>query len=84
MGTKTQNLTDGCLSRVAADEPIFVLRAQDKAAPKLVRKWAEDFRQHHVKAGTSGHALAIAITKHTDALEVAEAMEAWQVRKQAD
>lgn len=84
MGTKAQELKDGCLARAAMDEPIFVLRAQDKSAPGLVRKWAEDFRQHHVKVGTSGHPLAVAITKHTEALEVADAMEAWQSRKQAD
>jgi hypothetical protein len=84
MGTKSQELKDGCLARAAMDEPIFVLRAQDKSAPKLVRQWAENFRQHHVKAETKGHALAIAITKHTGALEVADAMEAWQSRKQAD
>lgn len=40
--------------------------------------------QHHLKVGTSGHDLAKAISKHTEAMEVADAMESWQIRKQAD
>lgn len=32
---------DSCLQKVAADEPIFVLRAQDILAPVLVRLWAQ-------------------------------------------
>ena len=31
---------DACLASVADNEPIFVLRAQDKLAPILVRLWA--------------------------------------------
>jgi hypothetical protein len=30
----------GCLGKAAPDEPVFVLRAQDKFAPVLVRLWA--------------------------------------------
>lgn len=33
--------TDECLKKVRWDEPIFVLRAQDKLAPILVEHWAE-------------------------------------------
>jgi hypothetical protein len=29
-----------CLKKVAPDEPIFVLRAQDKLAPALVALWS--------------------------------------------
>jgi hypothetical protein len=32
---------DACLAKVAPDEPIFVLRSQDRLAPTLVRMWAE-------------------------------------------
>lgn len=84
MGLKAQEMKDGCFARAALDEPLFVLRAQDKSAPKFVRAWAEQFRQHHMKAGTAGHELAKAIGKHTNALEVADAMEKWATRKQAD
>lgn len=84
MGTKASEMREGCFAKAALDEPLFVLRAQDRSAPKLVRQWAETFRQHHLKVGTSGHELAKAISKHTEALAVADAMESWQIRKQAD
>jgi hypothetical protein len=84
MGTKAQEMKDGCFAKAALDEPLFVLRAQDKSSPGLVRKWAEQFRQHHLKAGTEGFELAKAISKHTEALNVADAMEKWNLRKQAD
>lgn len=84
MGIKSKELVDGCFAKAAMDEPLFVLRAQDKSAPQFVRAWAEKFRQHHLKAGTTGYELAAAITKHTEALSVADAMEAWKTRKQAD
>jgi hypothetical protein len=84
MATKHESLVDGVLSRTPNNEPIFVLRAQDKNAPKYVRQWAADFRKFHEKAGTSGRDLATAIVKATEALETADAMEAWANRKQAD
>ena len=30
----------GCLGRAALDEPVFILRAQDKLAPRVVVWWA--------------------------------------------
>ena len=32
---------ESCLSKAADDEPIFVLRAHDRCAPKIVRAWVE-------------------------------------------
>lgn len=84
MGTKASEMRDGCFAKAALDEPLFVLRTQDRSAPKLVRQWAETFRQHHLKVGTTGHDLARAISKHTEALEAANAMEQWSIRKQVD
>lgn len=84
MATKQESLTEGVLSRTPNNEPVFVLRAQDKSAAKYVRQWATDFRKFHEKAGTSGRELAKAIVKETEALETADAMDAWQNRKQAD
>jgi hypothetical protein len=84
MGIKAEEMNSGCFARAALDEPLFVLRAQDKSAPALVRQWAERFRADHVKAGTAGHELARAIDKYTDAMEVARSMEKWTTRKQAD
>jgi len=34
------NNPDSCLSKAADDEPVFVLRAQDKLAPILIDLWA--------------------------------------------
>jgi hypothetical protein len=30
----------GCLGRAALDEPVFILRAQDILAPRVVVRWA--------------------------------------------
>lgn len=84
MGTKADEMKSGCFAKAAMDEPLFVLRAQDKLAPGMVRQWAEKLRQHHIKAGTSGKKLAAAIAKHAEALEIADAMDAWHTRKIAD
>lgn len=35
------NRGEGCLGKSADDEPVFILRAQDKFAPVLVQMWAE-------------------------------------------
>ena len=37
---KEAALGKGCLGKAAVDEPVFVLRAQDKLAPVLVEEWA--------------------------------------------
>lgn len=42
MGIKSAELAHGCFSRAADDEPLFVLRAQDKHAPVIVEKWADE------------------------------------------
>ena len=31
----------GCLGRAALDEPVFILPAQDKLAPRVVVRWAQ-------------------------------------------
>lgn len=84
MSRKTREQMEAGRAKVGADEPFFVLRASDKTAPAHVRAWAKQFMAHHVKAGTSGYELAKAIEKHTGALEIADAMEAWPDRKQPD
>jgi len=37
---KSKEITEGCLSRIPDDEPIFVLRGKDKLAPHVIRAWA--------------------------------------------
>ena len=85
MPTSASQAVEGCLAKAQAlGEPFFVLRAQDDTSSGFVRDWAETFRSNHIRLGTSGHALAAAITKYNQALEVADAMDAWATRKQAD
>jgi hypothetical protein len=40
MATRRVEIESGCLSRVAEDEPVFVLRAHDRCAPFVVKIWA--------------------------------------------
>lgn len=70
MATK---LTDATLLKVGDDEPIFVLRAQDKVAPYIIRMWA----LHACQAGCP-------VAKCFEALEQADAMEKWPTRKVPD
>ena len=46
MATKTRELElladgQGCLAGAADDEPVFILRAQDRLAPLLVHLWSQ-------------------------------------------
>lgn len=69
MATK---LTDTCLAKCADDEPIFVLRAQDKLAPSMVRTWAATAAVYKCDPA-----------KVQEAYELADKMDAWQ-RENAD
>lgn len=31
----------GCLAKAADDEPVFILRGQDRYAPEVVERWAD-------------------------------------------
>jgi hypothetical protein len=62
----------GCLGKAADREPVFVLRAQDKLAPDVVRVWADNAQAAGATAKANG------------AREVALAMEAWPHRKLPD
>lgn len=50
MGTKLQELRNGCFGKAMDDEPMFVLLSRDPAAPKFVRDWA-DQREEEINAG---------------------------------
>lgn len=62
-----------CLQKVGDDEPIFVLRAQDKCAADIVRIWAMYARM----AGAP-------LEKVKEAFDCADAMAAWPVKKVPD
>lgn len=65
--------TDSCLAKVADDEPIFVLRAQDTLAAELVRQWADKVE-----------AIGGASAKVTEARQCAALMDAWPTKKIPD
>lgn len=57
---------EGCLGKAADDEPIFVLRGQDRIMPILVSLWAD-------LAEAQG-----TITKVREARELLEYTKSWQ------
>jgi hypothetical protein len=65
--TKAEALKKGCLVNAANDEPVFILRAQDRCAPGAVRDWAH----RAANLGANGD-------KVSDAMDVALEMERWQ------
>lgn len=58
---------------IPADEPVFLLRAQDKIAAQVVRYWAY---LHEKNGGDSAHVAAVK--------EHAAKMDAWPIKKIAD
>lgn len=66
--TPQEEVESGCISRAAADEPVFVLRSKDKYAPTLVRLWAQ------LVALEGGYN-----DKTKAAVDLADAMEDWQL-----
>lgn len=75
MGTKKQELESetGCLAKAADDEPLFILRAQDRTAPILVRQWAKMLRERDPKN-----------PKIKEAEALADSMVRWPTRKLPD
>ncbi len=63
----------GCLGKAADDEPVFILRAQDKLAADLVDLWAD-------RAQANGCGMA----KVIEAMDLAQKMRAWPTQKFPD
>lgn len=72
MGTKANPGKYDCYAKAAKDEPIFVLRANDPLAPRIVRMWAA-----MAESGDS-HAL----DKTHEARKAAFEMEEWRRAKE--
>ena len=70
---KREEVISGCWAKATDDEPVFVLRAQDKLAPGLIRQWA-----------AMAHALGTSQAKIGAALDLADKMDAWPERKYPD
>lgn len=62
-----------CLTKLAPNEPYFVLRAQDRLAPEHVEAWAIEAELNSCPAG-----------KVADARRIADAMRRWPKRKIPD
>lgn len=78
MGTKATELAaanrgEGCLGKAAPNEPVFILRAQDRFAPGLVEEWA-------LKAQGFG----CPQEKVDEARRLAQQMREWPGRKNPD
>ena len=69
---------DSCLNRSAADEPLFVLRANDPLFAEIVRAWAAKYCKRKVKARCWREREAV---KHLEALNIAQEGEAWRKRQ---
>lgn len=79
MATKKEELEkaargEGCLGKAADNEPVFILRAQDKLAPYVVRRWA----------GRAEMELGVDHPKVVEAYALADRMEKWPTRKFPD
>lgn len=57
---------DSCLNKAGDDEPIFVLRGQDRAAPGAIRQWAERAKR-----------MGCPTEKWQEAMDCAMAFEEW-------
>jgi hypothetical protein len=64
---------EGCLGKAKPDEPVFILRAQDKLAPLLVEEWA-----------LRAQGFGCPQEKVDEARALAQAMREWPNRKNPD
>lgn len=64
-----------CLTNANADEPVFLLRANDELAPLVVRRWA--YKYLALKGGIT-LITSEQLGKFNDALRVADAMDAYR------
>lgn len=71
MATKRNGVS--CYEKAGPDEPLFVLRANDKLAAATVRFWAAQATK-----------FGVSLPKINEALEVAGQMESWKKRKLPD
>ena len=72
MGTKANPAPFDCYANAEDDEPMFVLLARDERAPGVVRAWVD---RH---AGPARARRGPWTEKEQEALDCADAMEAWR------
>lgn len=83
MATKNEEFDNpgSCFNKAHPNEPLFVLRAQDRIAPEVVRYWA-----HLASGGAPAEYIMPAhlSVKSDEALAAAARMEEWPTRKMPD
>lgn len=79
--TKDENILNPntCWNRAEPDEPIFVLRANDPAAPVTVVMWAA---RYLIDKGGMRNMTPAQIEKYHDAMGLAKLMRDWRIKKQ--
>lgn len=80
MSTKRVEIAnpDGCLSKAADDEPIFVLRANDPVAAGIVRRWADDYLIDKRENSHDGCLTHAQLSKAQEARGLANEMDSWR------
>ena len=66
-----------CYEEAEPDEPMFVLLARDREAPKIVRHWAAFYLMKHTKGKSFKELPPRVIKKYREAHHCADAMERW-------
>jgi len=86
MSLKREELANpnSCLNKAADDEPVFVLRANDPVAAKIVRKWADEYVMEKTLASTDGVLTHAQLSKAQEARGLANEMDAWRFMKRHD
>lgn len=64
-----------CLNKADIDEPLFVLRANDPIAPKIIRKWCDEYC---IEKGGINKLTEAQKTKSAEASKIARDMERWK------
>jgi hypothetical protein len=67
-----------CLNRADADEPIFVLRANDPDAPAVIREWADRYATRKEDENDGRVMNVPQIAKYREAVDLANSMEEWR------
>lgn len=67
--------------KAEADEPIFVLRANDETAPACVREWAHRYGNSKCENSPTGTMSQKQTDKFREALQLARQMEEWYRQK---
>ena len=67
-----------CLTRADAEEPLFMLRANDELASQIVRRWANIYISSKGVFATPAQ-----IAKFTEAMELANEMDTWRAQRGA-